>query len=163
MKTIGIISDTHDNLDAIDRAKAAFASTRIDMLVHAGDFVAPFAVTRLIAGLSIEWKGVFGNNDGEKAGLRQASAGAIVPAPLVFSMEGKTIYVTHALREDDPQLLSADVVIYGHSHKPQILMKAVAGKQVLFINPGEACGWVTGKSTVAVLKVPSLEAEIVGI
>lgn len=163
MKTIGVISDTHDNLDAIKRAKAFFLSKNVDLLIHAGDFVAPFAVKRLVSDLSIEWKGVFGNNDGEKEGLSQASSGAIVAAPLIFPLEGKTIYVTHVLREDDPRLPSVDVVIYGHSHKPDIRVNTVGGKQVLFINPGEAGGWVTGRSTVALLTVPSLQAEIFGI
>lgn len=65
---IGALSDTHDNLPKIEKAVKFFNKKKVDFVLHAGDFVAPFAVDRLNK-LSCEWLGVFGNNDGEKKGL----------------------------------------------------------------------------------------------
>lgn len=52
-----------------------------------------------------------------------------------------------------------DVVIHGHTHKAE---KYVVGK-TLVINPGEVCGYLTGKTTMAVLNVDEREAEIIDI
>ncbi|MCM8780547.1 MAG: metallophosphoesterase family protein, partial [Candidatus Omnitrophica bacterium] len=65
---IGIISDTHDNLPKIDSAVEYFNRQRVGFVLHAGDFVAPFAVAKLKK-LDCDWAGVFGNNDGEREGL----------------------------------------------------------------------------------------------
>jgi predicted phosphodiesterase len=33
----------------------------------------------------------------------------------------------------------------------------------LFLNPGECCGWVSGRSTIAMLNTDSLSAEIIDL
>lgn len=65
---LGILADTHDNLPKIEKAVKLFNKNKVDFVLHAGDFVAPFAISAL-KGLSCGWQGVFGNNDGEKEGL----------------------------------------------------------------------------------------------
>ena len=67
---LGIIADTHDNLDAIENAVDIFNREKVDLVIHAGDFVAPFTV-RKFRGLDCKFIGIFGNNDGEKEGLRK--------------------------------------------------------------------------------------------
>ncbi|MES3162284.1 MAG: metallophosphoesterase [Halorubrum sp.] len=62
---IGIVSDTHDDLDAVNAAVELFESQGVDAVVHCGDFVAPFSVTPFDAGF--EFYAVRGNNDGEWA------------------------------------------------------------------------------------------------
>ena len=39
---IGVISDTHDNLLMIKKAVEVFNRHGVGMVVHAGDFIAPF-------------------------------------------------------------------------------------------------------------------------
>ncbi len=39
---IGIISDTHDNLALIKKAVTFFNGEKVDLVLHAGDFVSPF-------------------------------------------------------------------------------------------------------------------------
>ena len=34
-------------------------------------------------------------------------------------------------------------------------------KKTLVINPGEACGYLTGKSTIAIIDLEKMEAEII--
>ncbi|MFO8114321.1 MAG: YfcE family phosphodiesterase [Halorubrum sp.] len=63
---IGIVSDTHDDLAAVEAAVALFDREDVDAVVHCGDFVAPFSVTPFDAD-GVDFYAVRGNNDGEWA------------------------------------------------------------------------------------------------
>jgi hypothetical protein len=47
-----------------------------------------------------------------------------------------------------------DAVIHGHSHNKGVERKG----KTLIINPGELCGYLTGKSTIALLDTIKNEA-----
>jgi predicted phosphodiesterase len=51
---------------------------------------------------------------------------------------------------------SADVIIYGHTHEVDIRIGPP-----LVINPGEAGGWLKGKSTIAILDTKTMEVELI--
>jgi putative phosphoesterase len=157
---IGIMSDSHDNCHAVQQAVRFFKEMKCELVIHAGDFVAPFAA-RELEHLSCPVKAVFGNCDGEKKGLANTLQpfGEIVEAPLVFSHAGKNILLTHIHVSVNKYAASGkyQAVIFGHTHKPEI--KTVRG--TLLINPGETGGWLTGRSTVALLDQALWEAEIV--
>lgn len=161
MKIIGILSDTHDNLQAIAKAKRVFAEKKVDMILHAGDFVAPFAVKSLLSGWAGEFRGVFGNNDGEKEGLKLASKERIVKAPAFFTIEKTSFCLTHILPQSHKQMLECDIVIFGHTHKQEHYTKSTGDKQTLFINPGEAGGWLTNVSSLVLLHLPSRRFEYI--
>ena len=40
---LGIITDTHDNKPAIVKAISIFNDRQVDLVVHAGDMIAPFS------------------------------------------------------------------------------------------------------------------------
>lgn len=44
---IGAMADTHDNLPMIRRAVEAFNAEQVELVIHAGDIVAPFALRPL--------------------------------------------------------------------------------------------------------------------
>ena len=46
---IGIMSDSHDNLDAVNIAVQIFNSHECRLVIHAGDFVAPFSARATVA------------------------------------------------------------------------------------------------------------------
>jgi hypothetical protein len=48
-------------------------------------------------------------------------------------------------------------VVYGHTHKADVRKV----KDTIVINPGEVGTWLYGKSTVALLDLEKMEAEIV--
>lgn len=160
---VGIISDTHDNLNAIKKAVELFKGENIELLIHAGDFIAPFTLPfyKELESLDPGCKfiGVFGNNDGDVLLLHKRSEGKIHPAPHVFDFGGKKFIVTHY--PDAVSALAAgdgvDVVVFGHTHEASI---SKAG-QTLIINPGECGGWSGGLSTVALLETKSMKARIV--
>ncbi len=155
---IGVICDTHDRLPSLDRGLAVFQERGVEMVVHAGDLVAPFAARRLLA-----WRGplrvIFGNNDGERKGLKDVLP-QIQDGPLWVEAGGKRILVHHFVdwckRAD---VARADVIITGHTH--EVINEQRDGK--LFLNPGECCGWVNGRCTVAVLETDLPSAEIIEV
>ncbi|ASJ02194.1 phosphodiesterase [Thermococcus profundus] len=157
---IGIMSDTHDNLPAIRKAVEFFNSKRVDLVIHAGDFVAPFVANEL-RNLNAPLKGVFGNNDGERKGLYEALG--IYDELIELEADGMKIAVTHGTNEVLVRALAHsrlyDVVVVGHTHHYEI---REVGRTIL-INPGEVCGYVTGVKSVALLDTRRREAQIISL
>ena len=154
---IGIISDTHDNLPAVDKAVEYLNSLELEIVIHAGDYIAPFTAIELKR-LNAKLVGVFGNNDGEKAGLLKELPELEELAE--FEYRGKRFAVYHGTIGPVVDALvkskKYDVVIRGHNHNPQI--EDVDG--TLLINPGEVCGYQTGKRTLCLLDLDKMQAEI---
>ncbi len=145
---IGIISDTHDRMDFINFFVEEFKREGVEIVLHAGDIVAPFAARPFS---SFKFFAVFGNNCGERLFLRDVISdfGEIKPGPMELQFAGKKFFLMH-----EPYALEAaatsglyDYVIYGHTHKLE--RRRVKGTWVL--NPGEACGYLTGEATALVL------------
>lgn len=158
---VGIIADTHDNRTAIQKAVALFNQRGTGLVIHAGDMVAPFC--RLdFEELACPMQLVFGNNDGERVGLHNAfqPMGTIQIGPRIFEYEGKRFLLMHEEGcVDSLQDLSAiDVVVYGHTHEVD-----VRPGPPLIINPGEAGGWLKGRSTVALLDLNTMQVEIMDL
>jgi len=155
---IGVLSDTHDRLPTLSWALERFATLGIDTLVHPGDIVAPFAARRLAAFAGTVHV-TYGNNDGERAGLK-AILPRIQDGPLWVRLDGKRVLVHHFLDWCRPQdTARADVIITGHTHAPAIERRD--GR--LFVNPGECCGWVTGRATIAVVDLDVGAAELIEV
>jgi putative phosphoesterase len=152
---IGVISDTHDNLTKLDRAVSFFNKQKVSFVLHAGDYVAPFSVARL-SKLASDWRGVFGNNDGDREALARASGNRIAEDILRVEIDGRKIVMAHDSGILDLKKETAQIVICGHTHKP-VLYKQ---KSRLIINPGEACGWLSGVSTVAIIDLSSFVSKI---
>lgn len=157
---IGIMSDSHDNLDAIRKAVDAFNTSEVDLVIHAGDMISPFTAKE-IRKLNCEFKAVFGNNDGERDGLRHFFKGICYHDDFQeLEIEGKRFVVIHGTNEDVVDALvksnKYDVVIRGHTHKLEIK----EGKS-LMINPGETCGYLSGEQTVLLFDPEDLSYKTV--
>lgn len=153
------MADSHDNLDAIKKVVRFFQSRECELVIHAGDFVAPFAA-RELENLRCPVKAVFGNCDGEKKGLEKAllSFGKIQDAPLSFLYKNLRFLVVHMLETLDiyPAYSDMDIIITAHTHSPEIREEG----RTLLINPGETGGWLSGTSTIAILDTRAKKAEI---
>lgn len=157
---IGVISDTHDRLPTFARAVAMFNRLKVDAVFHAGDYIAPFA-GKLIAPdvMSIPVHCVLGNNDGEKKGLK-AVLPQLVDGAMTVKLGGRTIVMHHFIDWLKPaEIAPADLIITGHTHA--IVNELKNGK--LYLNPGECCGWLTGRCTVAIVDLDTLKADIVDV
>jgi len=155
---IGILSDSHDNLPKIEKAVKLLNKHKVDFVLHAGDFVAPFTVPKL-KGLFCDWAGVFGNNDGERTGLSGISEGKIKEGPLRIELDNQKVTLVHDINKINPQTEEAKIIIFGHTHKPEFR----ESDSQLIINPGECGGWLTGKSTVAIVDLTRLSHELFNI
>ena len=158
---VGLIADTHDNRASVEKSVALFNEKEVGLVIHAGDFIAPFNA-RWMAGLNAPMVAVFGNNDGERFGLRAQfeSLGPIHRAPPAFDREGRRLLVMHEPDEVDALAESGayDVIVYGHTHEID-----VRRGETLVVNPGEAGGWVTGRCTVGLLDLQRLQVEILDV
>jgi hypothetical protein len=160
---VGIISDTHDNLPLVDKAIERLNREKVGLVLHAGDYVSPFTVVRFKK-LRAKLIGVFGNNDGDHEFLKKRFAdveGAEIRGGFAeVNVEGLKIALLHGDGELLQSLVSAecyDVVVHGHSHEAKVYKK---GKTTI-VNPGEVCGYLSGKPTIALLDTKSREANIV--
>jgi putative phosphoesterase len=145
MSRVGIISDTHDNLDKVRQAVALFNRLEVDHVVHCGDVVAQF-VLGVFSGLKAPLDVVFGNCDGDRGALRdkaRLNGFTIADGPVALELGGKRVVATH---QPLAVLPACDYYLHGHTHHPL----HTPGRPAV-INPGEACGWLTGRSTAAVL------------
>ena len=161
---IGAISDTHDNLPLIEKAVQILNEQKVELVLHAGDYVAGFVIPKL-AKLNCPLIGVFGNNDGDHELLNKRfseTANCTIHDRFTqLTIEGYRISLLHG---HETELLNAiigsgyfDAVIHGHSHNKGIEQKG----KTLSINPGELCGYLTGKSTLAILDTVKREARII--
>ena len=167
---IGIMADTHDNLPMVDKAVTILLDEKVDLVLHAGDYVAPFVISHFKP-FKGKFIGVFGNNDGDHEVLRERfkefgleirgifaevevgnlriallhggePGGAPGPSELLKSLLSKKCY---------------DVIIHGHVHEAKVYKK----DKTLIINPGEVCGYLTGNPSVAVLDTKTTKARII--
>ena len=156
---VGIISDTHDNMDTLKKAVELFNQRGVGLVLHAGDYVAPFTA-RELRRLNCKLVGVFGNNDGDKFMLAKQfeSFGQLFDGLHQLEVGGKVIGMTHYpnIAETLASSGAYDVVVYGHTHRAEI-----REPKPLVINPGECGGWLEGTCTVAILDLDTMRTELV--
>lgn len=155
---IGLISDTHDHMDNIRKALKILNERDVKFIIHAGDFVSPFT-WRVFKDFNGEIFGVFGNNDGDRVLLKKMYGDRIQNQIRKIEISGKKIALMHEPKMIDELALSGkfDLIVYGHMHEVDIRKI----NNTLIINPGEACGWLYGKATFALLDLESLVPEII--
>jgi uncharacterized protein len=120
---VGVISDTHGVL----RPEAVEALRGSDRILHAGDIGDPKILEALARIAPVA--AIRGNIDTEP----WAHA---LPETEVVEAGNISIYMLHNLKQLDlkPEAAGFRVVLYGHSHKPNIEEK----NGVLYFNPGSA-------------------------
>jgi putative phosphoesterase len=160
---IGIISDTHDKIPFIIKAVERLNAEKVDLVLHCGDYCAPFAASSF-KNLTAKMIGVYGNNDAEKELLRNAflSIGKEVKGNFAkLNINGFKIAMLHG---ENKELLDTiiecslfNLVVYGHTHKVDV---NEFGK-TLVINPGEVCGYLTGESSLALFHIETKKVNII--
>ncbi|HEB72372.1 MAG TPA: metallophosphoesterase [Nitrospirae bacterium] len=150
---LGVISDTHDRVPAIEKAVEIFNASNVDAVLHCGDFVSPFALLPF-KNLEAPLYAVFGNNDGETDGIARlfSSNGWILnQRPWSFSLDGKTIAMLHEPDGIDEMAESGnyDLIVFGHTHQKSFETR----NKTMLVNPGEGCGWVKGTATLAIVDI----------
>ena len=160
---IGIISDTHDNISMIDAAVKRLNEFEVKLVLHAGDYISPFTVQHFKP-LKAKLVGVYGNNCAERAMLKMlfSEIGADLRGFFAEVEDGDLkIALLHGHDEELLRSLTEsgayDLVVYGHTHRADVMRR----KKTLLVNPGEVCGYLSGKSTMAIFNPKSRDIEIV--
>jgi len=163
---IGIIGDTHDNLPLISRVVDILSREHVDLVLHTGDYIAPFVIP-LLGKIPARIVGVFGNNDGDREllltrSLEQSNIN-LAGYFTALILDGEKIALLHG---HDRSLLAHclecgeyDIVVHGHTHKPSIQLL----ESTIDINPGEVCGYLTGNPTYAMYHTKKKDARIVSL
>ncbi|RJQ42805.1 MAG: metallophosphoesterase [Nitrospiraceae bacterium] len=157
---IGIISDSHDHLENIQKSVKIFKEKNVAYVLHLGDFINPNSI-RAFRGINLI--GVFGNNDGDKFRLMAAFheiSGEIKGDFYEFEADDLKFACYHGT---EPQITDAliacqeyDVVLFGHTHQS---MRRAEGKTLL-LNPGTAHGF--GESaTIMIFDTVTQETELI--
>jgi len=168
---IGVMSDTHDNIDGIEKAIERLNAAGADVIIHLGDFVSPFSLKK-VAEINRARKvyAVFGNNDGDKLLLRAIAneKGVIIEEqPLEVTLDGSRFLLIHGIGDENKTIRFAtalaksreyDAVFFGHTHHP--FLDYING--VLLLNPGEVAGIFT-RPSIALVSIPSMAARILEI
>jgi putative phosphoesterase len=116
---VGIVSDTHDNLNVVQSAVDRFAGTA-GAVIHCGDIIAPFSASPFDE--DFEFYAVRGNNDGEWV-LQDAirAFGTYLGEMGELSLGGKSFAVYHGTSQPITDALVAcgeyDYVVHGHTHQ----------------------------------------------
>ncbi len=161
---VGLLADTHDRVPAVEALLARFAEAGVELILHCGDYCAPFALGPFRR-VGIPLLGVFGRNDGDRDGLRAAAAalaagGELVESPHSVELGGRSVLLVHDLGDALARSVDAhDVVVFGCSHRAEARQRGAS----LLVNPGEACGWLLGEPQGAVLDLEALRVERVGL
>ncbi len=158
---VGIISDTHDNLPLIDKAVERLNDEKVELVLHAGDYVSPFVVLHFKP-LKAPLIGVFGNNDGDRNLLKKKfiELGADLRGRFAFILvDGLKVALLHGDQKDLMRSLleleSHDILVSGHTHQEKTYRKG----RTLVINPGSVSGYLTEKPTLTILDTKTLDTK----
>jgi putative phosphoesterase len=158
---VGLMSDTHDRVPAIAELVKRMAERGVGMVLHAGDFCSPFAL-KPIQDANVALAGVFGRNDGDREGLRAAAQQGmgmeLFESPHSLQIGDHKILIVHDLGDVAARSIKAHhVVVHGMEHQQSMKTRG----ETLIINPGEACGWLHGAPTAAVLDLDTKHVEFI--
>ncbi|MDW7990601.1 MAG: YfcE family phosphodiesterase [Anaerolineae bacterium] len=147
---VGILSDTHDNLENVRRACDLFAREGVTLLLHCGD-VCGSAVVEALDGFTVYF--ALGNMDRVHAlGMAvDALQGGRLARLHELTLAGKTLALLHG---DDSHLLQRCIlsgtyayVVHGHTHRRRDDRRGTTR----IVNPGALGGVRLESRSIAIL------------
>lgn len=158
---IGFMADSHDNLPKIVEAVGLFNKQNVKLVLHAGDYISPITANAF-GKLNAPLIGIFGNNDGDRLYLteRFREIGNLYPDHYQFEFGGKRGVLMHEPKFIDALMKSShyDLIVYSHTHEID-----VRDGKPLVVNPGECGGWLTGRTTVAIVESEAMTVRLVDL
>jgi putative phosphoesterase len=156
---IGILSDTHNDIEMTRRALDAFHEREVNLLVHAGDLISPDMIP-LFDEFKVRF--VIGNNDNDREGIISAcrcSGNDPARRCCSFELDGKRFFICHG--DDTKRYNEAiesgkfDYVIFGHTHFYSVRRH----HNTLVINPGAVMRDPYAEQSCVVLDIPTGQIE----
>ncbi|HAK51117.1 MAG TPA: hypothetical protein DCM54_04320 [Gammaproteobacteria bacterium] len=156
---IGIVSDTHNNLENCRQIVDLFNEARVESVIHTGDITQSKTID-VFSELQMPMVGVFGNNDVERESLNVAMdrhGFSFIDPPLTLEWFSRRLVVVHdPLQLQELDTAEYDVVIHGHTHRQIIEYR---GEKLTF-NPGECAGIMKGFNAIGILDLNDLSPQI---
>ncbi len=130
----GLVSDSHGDIDNLNRAVKLLVSEGVDVIIHLGDDAADIGKIKDPGVRLIAVPGVFENAYADKE----------IPNRILEQFDGVRVLITHTPDSSDKDLpgdlkpesvldeSSADLIVHGHTHSACITKKG----GVAFVNPG---------------------------
>lgn len=158
---VGVLSDTHDRVPAIAEFIRRFRAANVELVLHCGDFCAPFSLDPFIDA-AMPLAGVFGRTDGDVEGLRAAAHAGVgielVESPHSMRLGDHGILIVHDIGDVHQRSIAAhEFVFHGSLHQQEMKTRGDS----LILNPGEACGWMHGHPTAAIVDLDARHAEFI--
>jgi uncharacterized protein len=156
---VGLLADTHDRLPAVRSLLTYMQEHGVSLVLHAGDFCAPFALRPFVE-LNMPMIGVFGRNDGDREGLgayaQQGVGIELFESPHSMELGGARILMVHDIGDvSDRSIAEHGVVVHGFTHREEMKSRG----DTLIVNPGEGCGWLHGEPSGAILDLASKQVQ----
>lgn len=159
---IGILSDTHNDSAALQRALEIFRQRGIDTLLHCGDLTTP-AILQNFEGFVVYL--VRGNMDQHqqralRSAAREQHGAHWLGAGDEIELAGRRIALTHGDRYDILQALletEPDYLFHGHTHRRRD--ERVGPTRV--INPGALGGTQHEPRSIAILDLSNDHLEVI--
>lgn len=157
---IGVVSDTHNNFKNIDLIINLFNREKISLIIHTGDIASAKALDKF-SRLNGDLLGVFGNNDRNELNIQEIAkkhAFKFHEPPNLFTLCDRNIAVFHEPDNIDDFLIKnpeTHLVLHGHTHR----YREERINNVLFFNPGESAGMLTGKNAIGIVDLISLKVK----
>ena len=158
---IGVVSDSHGQVNFTRRAVAMLESREVVQVIHCGD-IGSASIVALFEQWPTHW--VFGNVDYDRERLRLEIAAVGHTCHERFGsleLEGRRIAFLHG---DDTKMLrdaaesgTWDLVCYGHTHVARQHREGTT----LLLNPGAL--YRAARHSIAVVELPSCEATLIGL
>tara|TARA_B100001250_G_scaffold65148_1_gene51631 strand:- start:49364 stop:49855 length:492 start_codon:yes stop_codon:yes gene_type:complete len=155
---VGVVSDTHNNINNIKSIIDIFNNEKVDLVIHTGDISKPNTL-KIFSDLNCPMMGVFGNNDRIESGLEEVCREYnfnFKEPPLSVLVENRNIVVFH-----EPEIINEyinkheniDLIIHGHTHRYR--EEEIEG--IIYFNPGESAGSLKGKNALGIINLKSLK------
>jgi putative phosphoesterase len=158
---VGLMADTHDRVPAVAALLQEMQARGVNFVLHAGDYCSPFSL-KPFQDLNVTMAGVFGRNDGDPAGIRsfaeQGMGQELFESPHSIKLGDHKVLIVHDIGDVvERSVLAHPIVIHGHTHLQEMKTRG----DTLIVNPGEACGWLYGSPTAAILDLDTKHVEFI--
>ena len=157
---VGVVSDTHNNIKNVKNIIDIFNKEGVDLVIHTGDISKPQTL-KLFSELNCSLIGVFGNNDRGEDGFEEICEECgfkFQNPPYSISLQKKKIAIFHEPDSIDEYLefhKDVDLILHGHTHRYREEIK----ENVIWFNPGECAGLVSGKNALGIIELNSLKIK----
>ncbi len=145
---IGIISDSHDDMENVQESISIFNRNDVKYVIHAGDYIFPGIIKEFVK-LKAKLIGVLGNNDGEINGISKSFKdinGELMGEIGEIEIDKIKFGIYHGtkmeIKENMIKSQKYDILICGHTHQQEPLyfgkIPPTTNSKTFVLNPGSS-------------------------